>query len=127
MKMLLEVVSVPVSDVEKAKEFYADKVGFHLDGDWNIGDKRYIQLTPVGSACSIAIGIGITQAKPGSIDSLLLVVEDIHAAHDELTKNGVVVSDVQKMDWGAWHAYFSDPDGNKWQLQQKPSLENKPS
>ncbi len=120
MEMLLEVINVPVSDVDRAIEFYVEKVGFHLDGDWKMGDKRYVQLTPVGSGCSIAIGDGITKAKPGSIDSLLLVVKDIHKAHDALTKKNVKVTDVEKMPWGAWHVYFSDPDGNKWQIQQKP-------
>jgi catechol 2,3-dioxygenase-like lactoylglutathione lyase family enzyme len=123
MEMLLEVVSVPVSDVDRAKEFYVEKIGFHLDGDWNLGDKRYVQLTPEGSGCSIAIGDGITQAKPGSIDSLLLVVKNIHKAHEELVKKGVKVTDVEKMPWGAWHVYFSDPDGNKWQIQQKPPVQ----
>lgn len=125
MEMLLEVVSVPVSDVNRAKEFYTDKIGFHLDGDWEMGDKRYVQLTPVGSGCSIAIGEGITQAKPGSIDSLLLVVKDIHKAHDELVGKGVKVTDVKKEAWGSYHIYFSDPDGNKWQMQQKPSAQEK--
>lgn len=123
MKMLIEVVNVPVSDVERAKEFYVEKIGFHLDGDWNIGDKRYVQLTPEGSGCSIAIGENITEAKPGSIDSILLVVEDIQKAHDELSEKGVNVTEVKKMDWGAWHIYFSDPDGNKWQIQQKPPVQ----
>ena len=123
--MLLEVVSVPVSDVDRAKEFYVEKIGFHLDGDWEMGDKRYVQLTPVGSGCSIAIGKGITTAKPGSIDSLLLVVKDIHKAHDELAEKGVKVTDVKKEDWGAYHIYFSDPDGNKWQIQQKPPAQEK--
>jgi len=125
MEMLLEVVSVPVSDVDRAKEFYVEKVGFHLDGDWKMGDKRYVQLTPVGSGCSIAIGEGITKAKPGSIDSLLLVVKDIHKIHDELVKKGVKVTDVKKEDWGAYHIYFGDPDGNKWQIQQKPPAQEK--
>lgn len=123
--MLLEVVSVPVSDVDKAKKFYVDKIGFHLDGDWEIEDKRYVQLTPIGSGCSIAIGKGITKAKPGSIDSLLLVVKDIHKAHDELVKKGVKVTEVKKESWGAYHIYFSDPDENKWQIQQKPSVQEK--
>ena len=125
MEMLLEVVTVPVSDVDKAKEFYVEKIGFHLDGDWKIEDKRYVQLTPVGSGCSIAIGEGITQAKPGSIDSLLLVVKDIHKVHDELVKKGVKVTEVKKESWGAYHIYFSDPDGNKWQIQQKPPVQEK--
>ncbi len=123
MEMLLEVVTVPVSDVDRAKEFYVEKVGFQLDGDWKMGDKRFVQLTPVGSGSSIAIGEGITTAKPGSIDSLLLVVKDIHKAHDELVKKGVKVTDVKHEEWGAYHIYFSDPDGNKWQIQQKPPVQ----
>lgn len=123
--MLLGVVSVPVTDVNKAKEFYVERMGFHLDGDWNMGDKRYVQLTPVGSSCSIAIGEGITQAIPGSIDNLLLVVKDIHKMHDELVSKKVDVTDVERMPWGAYHIYLSDPDGNKWQIQQKPSPQEK--
>lgn len=121
MEMKLEVVTVPVADVDRAKKFYIEKLGFHEDGDWKIeGGRRYIQLTPVGSGCSIVLGEGITTAKPGSIDSLLLVVKDIHEAHDELVKKGVTVTDVEKMPWGAWHIYMSDPDGNKLSIQQKP-------
>jgi catechol 2,3-dioxygenase-like lactoylglutathione lyase family enzyme len=123
MEMLIEVITVPVSDVDKAKEFYVEKLGFHLDGDWPMGDKRYIQLTPAGSGCSIAIGEGITTAKPGSVDSILLVVKDLHKVHDELVSKGVEVTDVEKMPWGAFHIYFSDPDGNKWQIQQKPPVQ----
>jgi catechol 2,3-dioxygenase-like lactoylglutathione lyase family enzyme len=126
MEMKLEVVTVPVSDVDRAKEFYAEKLGFHLDGDWKMdGEVRYIQLTPVGSGCSVVIGNKITTAQPGTIDSILLVVEDIHKAHDMLVKNGVKVTDVEKMPWGAWHIYFSDPDGNKLTIQQKPPMPEK--
>ncbi len=123
MEMKLEVVTVPVLDVDRSIDFYANKLGFHLDGDWNVGGGvRYVQLTPVGSGCSITIGSGITKAQPGSIDSLLLVVEDIHKAHDKLVENGITVTDVEKMPWGAWHIYFSDPDGNKLTIQQKPPM-----
>ena len=123
--MLIEVITVPVSDVDRAKAFYVEKLGFHEDGDWKMEDKRYVQLTPVGSGCSICIGEGITESKPGSIDSLLLVVKDIHKAHNELVKKGVKVTDVEKMPWGAWHIYFSDPDGNKLTIQQKPPIQEK--
>jgi|SRR5882672_3336206 len=123
MEMLIEVITVPVSDVDRAKAFYVEKIGFHLDGDWKMEDKHYVQLTLVGSGCSICIGEGITKAKPGSIDSLLLVVKDIHKTHDELVKKGVEVTDVEKMPWGAWHIYFSDPDGNKFSIQQKPPIQ----
>ena len=119
MEMKLEVVTIPVSDIDRAKEFYIDKLGFHLDGDWDMGERRFIQLTPIGSACSIAIGKGITKAKPGSIDSILLVVKDIHKAHKELVDKGVEVTDVEETPWGAWHMYLMDPDGNKLTIQQK--------
>ncbi len=95
MEMLLEVVTIPVSDVDRAKAFYVEKLGFHEDGDWKMEDKRYVQLTPVGSGCSICIGEGITSAKPGSIDSILLVAKDIQKAHDALVKKGVKVTDVE--------------------------------
>ncbi len=126
MEMKLEVVTVPVSDVDRAKEFYADKLGFHIDGDWKMdGGIRYMQLTPIGSGCSIVIGNNITKSPPGTIDSILLVVEDIKKAHDKLVENGVKVTDVEKMPWGAWHIYFSDPDGNKLTIQQKPQIPEK--
>lgn len=126
MEMKLEVITVPVSDVDRAKEFYAEKLGFHVDGDWKMdGGIRYLQLTPVGSSCSITIGNGITKAQPGSIDSLLLVVDNIHKVHDVLVEKGVKVTDVEKMPWGAWHIFFSDPDGNKLTIQQKPSSQEK--
>lgn len=119
MEMLIEVITVPVSDVDRAKEFYAEKLGFHVDGDWPMGDKRYIQLTPQGSACSISIGENITTAKPGSIDSLLIVVKEIHKLHDDLVKKGLEVTDVEEMPWGALHIFLSDPDGNRITFQQK--------
>jgi catechol 2,3-dioxygenase-like lactoylglutathione lyase family enzyme len=119
MQLKLELVSVPVSDVDRAKAFYVDKLGFHADYDHKLNEKvRFVQLTPPGSACSIVIGLGITPMKPGSLDSLLLKVEDIEKAHKELKKNGVEVTDVKLEPWGAYHIYFSDPDGNKWQIQQ---------
>jgi catechol 2,3-dioxygenase-like lactoylglutathione lyase family enzyme len=89
MEMKLEVVPIGVSDVDRAKAFYVDKLGFHADIDMPLGDKRYIQLTPPGSACSISLGVGITETKPGEIDGLLLVVEDIQAVYDELSGKGV--------------------------------------
>ena len=121
--MLIEVITVPVSDIEKAKEFYEKKLSFHVDGDWSVDNKRFVQLTPVGSSCSIAIGEGITQAKPGSVDSIMLVVKDITAVHATLVEKGVEVTAPEKMPWGATHMYFSDPDGNKWQIQQKPPVQ----
>jgi catechol 2,3-dioxygenase-like lactoylglutathione lyase family enzyme len=119
MEMKLELIAVPVSDVERAKSFYVDKVGFNLDHDHKVNEKlRFIQLTPPGSACSITIGDGIgTDMQPGSIKGLQMVVKDAQAAHDHLKKRGVEVSDVDKMPWGNF-VYFSDPDGNKWALQE---------
>ena len=119
MQMKLEVVSVPVSDVDKAKAFYTEQLGFHPDHDHKISETlRFVQLTPPGSGCSIVFGTGITSMKPGTLDSLLLVVEDIYKIHNKLVKKGVKVTDVKKEFWGAYHIYFSDPDGNKWQIQQ---------
>jgi catechol 2,3-dioxygenase-like lactoylglutathione lyase family enzyme len=119
MNMKLELVPVPVSDVDRAKAFYDDQVGFNVDHDHRLGDDvRFVQLTPPGSACSIVIGTGITDAAPGSAQGLLLVVSDIDAARGELSARGVEISQVQDMAWGARHAYFNDPDGNSWQLQQ---------
>lgn len=124
MQMKLELVIISVSDVEKAKAFYTEQLGFHEDFDYKVTDKiRFVQLTPPGSSCSIAIGTGITSMKPGTLDSLLLVVEDIHKIHNELVKKGVKVTAVKKEIWGAYHIYFSDPDGNKWQIQQPLSKE----
>jgi catechol 2,3-dioxygenase-like lactoylglutathione lyase family enzyme len=121
MDMKLELVAIPVSDVDRAKAFYTDKVGFNADHDHKVNEKlRFVQLTPPGSACSIAIGTGIVEMKPGSAKGLQMVVKDIHAAHDELRGRGVDVSEVEVMPWGSF-VYFSDPDGNKWALQQIPA------
>jgi predicted enzyme related to lactoylglutathione lyase len=116
----LELVAVPVSDVDRAKSFYADKVGFNADHDHRVSDDmRFVQLTPSGSACSIAIGQGITDATPGSVAGLQLVVEDVEQARAELAGRGVEVSDVQQFPWGSF-VFFSDPDGNRWSVQQIP-------
>ena len=121
MDWKLELVAVPVSDVDRAKSFYADKVGFNLDHDHTVSDSvRFIQLTPNGSACSITIGLGITDAAPGSVRGLQLVVSDIEAAHAELTSRGVEVSEVQDYPWGRF-VFFSDPDGNGWAVQHIPA------
>jgi catechol 2,3-dioxygenase-like lactoylglutathione lyase family enzyme len=118
MDWKLELVAVPVSDVDRAKAFYADKVGFVLDHDHTISDDiRFVQLTPPGSACSIAIGKGLTDAVPGSVEGLQVVVDDADAARAELLGRGVEASDVHDFPWGRF-VYFSDPDGNKWALQQ---------
>ena len=120
MDWKLELVAVPVSDVDRARSFYADKVGFNLDHDHTVGEGlRFIQLTPRGSACSIAIGLGITTAAPGSVEGLQLVVADVEAARAELVDRGVEVSDVQDYPWGRF-VFFSDPDGNGWAVQQLP-------
>jgi catechol 2,3-dioxygenase-like lactoylglutathione lyase family enzyme len=113
-----ELVAIPVSDVDRAKAFYTEKIGFNADHDHTVSDElRFIQLTPPGSACSIALGTGIVNTPPGSAQGMLLVVSDIHAARTELVERGVEVSEVQKMDLGSNHVYFSDPDGNGWSLQ----------
>ncbi|MEA2182756.1 MAG: hypothetical protein QOF69_1941 [Solirubrobacteraceae bacterium] len=120
MDYKLELVSVPVSDVDAAKAFYTEKVGFDADHDHRVSDEiRFVQLTPPGSACSIAIGTGLTRAEPGSAQGLQLVVADAAAAHAELSGRGVDVSDVQQFPWGSF-VFFSDPDGNGWAIQEPP-------
>ena len=120
MQMKLELGPVPVSDVDRAKAFYVELLGFNPDHDHRVSDEiRFVQLTPPGSACSIAIGTGLTEMAPGSIKGLQMVIEDAQAAHDELAARGVEVSDVQVMPWGSF-VFFSDPDGNTWSLQQLP-------
>jgi catechol 2,3-dioxygenase-like lactoylglutathione lyase family enzyme len=117
----LELVAVPVSDVDRAKAFYTDKVGFHADHDHTVSDDmRFVQLTPPGSACSIALGQGIVTSTPGSIRGLQLVVPDIAAAHAKLVERGVEVTEVQDFPWGSF-VFFSDPDGNGWAVQQVPA------
>jgi len=119
MEMKLELVSVPVTDVDRAKEFYV-QVGFVLDHDHTVSDEvRFVQLTPPGSACSIAIGKGLTAAAPGSVEGLQAVIADADAAHAELTERGIEVGPVDEQPWGRF-VYFADPDGNKWSLQQIP-------
>jgi len=114
----LELVAVPVSDVDRAKAFYTEKVGFNEDHDHKVSDElRFVQLTPPGSACSIAIGTGIVQSEPGSLKGVQLVVSDIEAARAELVERGVDVSEVQDLPGGLF-VFFSDPDGNGWSVQQ---------
>jgi predicted enzyme related to lactoylglutathione lyase len=120
MEMKLEVVPIGVTDINRAKAFYAEKFGFHADIDQPLGDKRYVQLTPPGSACSISFGLGITETKPGEIDGLLLVVTDIQAVYKKLSGNGIDITAPKAEPWGAIHSYLSDPDGNRWTIQQKP-------
>ena len=118
MDYRLELVAVPVSDVDRAKAFYVEQVGFNADHDHRVSDEiRFVQLTPPGSACSIAIGKGLVDGAPGSVKGLQLVVDDAQAAHDDLASRGVQVSDVQDFPWGRF-VFFSDPDGNGWAVQQ---------
>jgi catechol 2,3-dioxygenase-like lactoylglutathione lyase family enzyme len=120
MQMKLEVVHVPVSDVDRAKAFYTEQIGFNADHDHQVNDElRFVQLTPPGSACSIAIGTGLSQMKPGSIEGLMMVVADVQAARDELVQRDTEVSEIDVQPWGSF-VYFSDPDGNSWVLQQLP-------
>jgi predicted enzyme related to lactoylglutathione lyase len=118
MDWKLELVAVPVTDVDRAKAFYTDQVGFDLDHDHTVSDEvRFVQITPPGSACSIAIGKGLTKATPGSVEGLQVVVSDVEAAREQLLEKGVEASDVHDYPWGRF-VYFSDPDGNGWALQQ---------
>jgi catechol 2,3-dioxygenase-like lactoylglutathione lyase family enzyme len=120
MDYKLELVPVPVSDVDRAKAFYTEKAGFNADHDHVVSDEiRFVQLTPPGSACSISIGTGLVDTPPGSAKGLQLVVDDVRAAHDELAGRGVEVSEVQSFPWGDF-VFFEDPDGNSWSVQQIP-------
>jgi predicted enzyme related to lactoylglutathione lyase len=116
----LELVAVPVTDVDRAKAFYVEQVGFNADHDHTVSEEvRFVQLTPPGSACSIALGKGVTDAPPGSVQGLQLVVEDADAARADLASRGVEVSDVQDFPWGRF-VFFADPDDNRWAIQQIP-------
>jgi catechol 2,3-dioxygenase-like lactoylglutathione lyase family enzyme len=118
MDWKLELVTVPVSDVDRAKAFYSEQVGFHLDHDHQVTDElRFVQLTPPGSACSISIGTGITDKTPGSVAGLQIVVSDVSAARVQLMERGVQVTEVQDFPWGKF-VFFTDPDGNGWALQE---------
>ncbi len=133
MDYKLELVLLPVADVDRAKAFYLDQVGFELHVDHSAGDSfRVVQLNPPGSACSIAVGIGITDAEPGSVRGVHLVVTDIVQAREELVSRGVDVSEIRHIDNGEWSsgphperndynsfAGFADPDGNTWALQER--------
>jgi predicted enzyme related to lactoylglutathione lyase len=121
MDWKLELVAVPVSDVDRAKAFYTDQAGFNADHDHTISDEmRFVQLTPPGSACSIALGTGIVDSEPGSLQGLQLVVPDIDAARGELVERGVEVGEVQEFPWGRF-VFFKDPDGNGWSVQEIPA------
>ena len=120
MQMKLELVPVPVTDVDRAKTFYTEKIGFNADHDHRVSDEiRFVQLTPPGSACSIALGTGIVQTPPGSAQGLQLVVPDIQAARAELVERGVEVGEIERFPWGAF-VFFADPDGNGWAVQEIP-------
>ncbi|MFE5630244.1 VOC family protein [Streptomyces sp. NPDC056470] len=117
MDIKLELIGVPVTDIERAKAFY-EQVGFHLDHDFPVSDDiRFVQMTPPGSACSIAFGKGITEMKPGSLDNMQVVVTDIEEAHADLKRRGVETTDIDDQPWGSF-VYFADPDGNRWAVQQ---------
>lgn len=120
MDWKIELVAIPVTDVDRAKAFYVDQVGFHADHDHRVSDTlRFVQLTPPGSACSIVLGTGITEMAPGSQKGVQVVVADVEAARRELAARGVQASEVDAQPWGLF-VYFSDPDGNTWALQQVP-------
>jgi predicted enzyme related to lactoylglutathione lyase len=121
MDWKIELMTIPVSDVDRAKAFYTEKVGFNADHDHRVSDEvRFVQLTPPGSACSIALGTGISQSQPGSVQGIQMVVSDINAARAELLERKVQVSEVQEFAWGSF-VFFSDPDGNGWAVQQIPA------
>jgi predicted enzyme related to lactoylglutathione lyase len=121
MDWKLELVAVPVSDVDRAITFYTERAGFNADHDHRVSDEiRFVQLTPPGSTCSIALGTGIVDTAPGSVQGLQLVVSDVEAARAELVGRGVDVSQIQVFPWGSF-VFFSDPDGNGWAVQQLPA------
>ena len=120
MDLRLELITIPVSDVDRAKEFYVERAGFNADHDHQVKEGlRFVQLTPPGSGCSISIGEGLNEMEPGAIEGLQLVVEDIEEARDRLAGDGVEVSEVQDFPWGRF-VFFHDPDGNAWAVQQIP-------
>ena len=120
MDYKLELVAIPVSDVDRAKAFYTEQAGFNADHDHTVNDDiRFVQITPPGSACSIAFGKGMSDAEPGSVKGLQVVVADVEAARAELAGRGVDVTEVQDFPWGRF-VFFSDPDGNGWAVQQIP-------
>jgi predicted enzyme related to lactoylglutathione lyase len=121
MDWKIELVAIPVSDVDRAKAFYVDDIGFIADHDHRVSDSlRFVQLTPPGSSCSITIGEGISDAAPGSVRGMQMVVTDVNLARAELAGRGVDVSEVQEFPWGLF-VYFADPDGNQWAVQEIPN------
>jgi catechol 2,3-dioxygenase-like lactoylglutathione lyase family enzyme len=126
MDMKLELIPVPVTDVDRAKAFYVDQVGFHADHDHTVHEGlRFVQLTPEGSACSICFGIGISEMEPGTMRGLQLVADDVRKVREELVGRGVDVSEVDPQPWGDF-LYFADPDGNTWAVQQMPQQQPEP-
>ena len=120
MDWKIELIILPVTDVDRARDFYANQIGFNIDHDHVVSDEvRFVQLTPPGSGCSIAIGKGLTDAEPGSVQGLQIVVDDIEAARTQLVDNGVDVGPVDVQPWGHF-LYFADPDGNRWNIQYMP-------
>ena len=120
MDWKIELVPIPVTDVDRAKDFYVEKIGFHADFDQTVNENlRFVQLTPPGSACSIYFGIGLTDMEPGSQHGVQIVVGSADQAYDELTARGVDVAPVVDLEWGRF-VYFTDPDGNQWSLQELP-------
>jgi Predicted enzyme related to lactoylglutathione lyase len=127
MDWKLELVPIPVSDVDAAKQFYTEKLGFRLDHDVTTGPQfRVVQLTPPGSACSICFGRGIVKTPPGSVQGLHLVVSDIHAARAQLVERGVQASEIQELGTGIFFVFFKDPDGNSWAVQRVAPEARKP-
>ena len=121
MNWKIELVAIPVSDVDRAKAFYVDQVGFNADHDFQVDENvRFVQLTPPGSACSVVLGTGITTMPPGSQKGVQIVIPNADKARQHLVDNGVTASDVQVMPWGRF-VFFSDPDGNEWSLQELPA------
>lgn len=121
MDWKLELVILPVTDVDRAKAFYVDKIGFRADHDQRVSDElRFVQLTPPGSVCSIAFGEGLTHAPPGSVRGLQMVVDDANAAREQLLSRGLDVGEVDEQAWGSF-LYFTDPDGNSWAVQEVPA------
>lgn len=119
-KMTIEVIFIPVTDVDRAKDFYVNKLGFVADHDQKVKEGlRFVQLTPEGSACSIAFGEGITEMTPGIQQGIMMVVDDVRTLRQDLKEKGVEMSDIDEQAWGTF-AYFTDPDGNGWTLQELP-------
>ena len=120
MDWKIELVAIPVTDVDRAKAFYVDQVGFNADHDYQVSETlRFVQLTPPGSACSVVLGTGITEMPPGSQKGVQMVVADVKAARQQLVEHGVAASEIDVQPWGSF-VFFADPDGNGWALQELP-------